>query len=108
MLFGLNVTNCYTHLQPQLKKNGMIKLEPVGIQYVVMPWNVPHLQAVLQTVPTLMAGNVALFKVSPQTQGFGLLYEHCFNVALKRAGLSHLTSDDPKNEAIIFKTLAIS
>jgi len=44
-----------------------IKREPVGIVFVIAPWNYPLLTAVNAIVPALMAGNTVLVKHSAQT-----------------------------------------
>jgi len=44
-----------------------IKREPLGVVFVVAPWNYPYLTAVNSIVPALMAGNAVLLKHSAQT-----------------------------------------
>src|SRR3990167_5879859 len=44
-----------------------IKREPLGISFVIAPWNYPYLIAVNSIIPALMAGNVVLLKHSAQT-----------------------------------------
>ncbi len=44
-----------------------IKREPLGIVFVIAPWNYPYLTAVNAIIPALMAGNVVLLKHSAQT-----------------------------------------
>lgn len=44
-----------------------IRREPVGLVFVVAPWNYPYLTAVNAIVPALMAGNCVLLKHSAQT-----------------------------------------
>ncbi len=44
-----------------------IKREPVGVVFVVAPWNYPLLTAVNAIVPALLAGNTVLLKHSAQT-----------------------------------------
>lgn len=44
-----------------------IKREPLGISFVIAPWNYPYLTAVNSIIPALMAGNVVLLKHSAQT-----------------------------------------
>lgn len=44
-----------------------IKREPLGIVFVIAPWNYPYLTAVNSIIPAIMAGNVVLLKHSAQT-----------------------------------------
>ena len=41
--------------------------EPVGVVFVVAPWNYPYLTSVNAIVPALLAGNAVLLKHSAQT-----------------------------------------
>ena len=60
-----------------------ISREPLGIVFVVAPWNYPFLTAVNSVVPALMAGNAVILKHAAQT----LLVGERFQMALDRAGL---------------------
>lgn len=44
-----------------------IKREPLGINFVISPWNYPFLTTVNSLIPAIMAGNVVLLKCSAQT-----------------------------------------
>ena len=44
-----------------------IRREPLGVVFVVAPWNYPWLTAVNALVPALVAGNVVVLKHSEQT-----------------------------------------
>ena len=44
-----------------------IRREPLGLAFVIAPWNYPYLTAVNAVVPALLAGNVVLLKHSAQT-----------------------------------------
>ena len=44
-----------------------IKREPLGLVFVVAPWNFPYLTSVNAIMPALLAGNVVLLKHSAQT-----------------------------------------
>lgn len=56
---------------------------PVGIVFVVAPWNYPYLTAINTIIPALMAGNGVLLKHAAQT----LLVGERFQDALDQAGL---------------------
>src|SRR5262249_24325060 len=44
-----------------------IRRDPLGVVFVVAPWNYPYLTAVNAVIPALMAGNAVLLKHSAQT-----------------------------------------
>lgn len=57
--------------------------EPVGVVFVVAPWNYPYLTAVNCIAPALIAGNAVMLKHATQT----LLAGERFAEAFKEAGL---------------------
>ncbi len=74
-----------------------IRREPLGVVFVVAPWNYPYLTAVNAVIPALMAGNAVLLKHSAQTP---LCAERFFD-SLRAGGLPkglfqflHLSHDD--------------
>jgi len=60
-----------------------ISREPLGVVFVIAPWNYPYLTAVNSVIPALMAGNAVLLKHASQT----LLVGERFQAACDRAGL---------------------
>jgi len=44
-----------------------IKREPVGVVFVIAPWNYPYLTAINVIVPAILAGNAVILKHSAQT-----------------------------------------
>jgi len=44
-----------------------IQREPLGIMFVIAPWNYPYLTAINAIIPAIMAGNAVLLKHSAQT-----------------------------------------
>lgn len=44
-----------------------IKREPLGVTFVVAPWNYPYLTAINVVIPAIMAGNSVILKHSAQT-----------------------------------------
>src|SRR5215471_6156141 len=74
-----------------------IRREPVGVVFIVAPWNYPYLTSVNGVVPALMAGNAVILKHSAQTP----LCSERFAAAFKAAGLPkglfqhlHMSHDD--------------
>lgn len=77
-----------------------IKREPLGVVFVIAPWNYPFLTAVNAIIPAIMAGNVVLLKHSAQTP----LVAERFDDAFKKAHLPqgvfqylHLTHRDTEH-----------
>ncbi|HMB47054.1 MAG TPA: aldehyde dehydrogenase family protein, partial [Afifellaceae bacterium] len=60
-----------------------IAREPVGIVFVVAPWNYPYLTAINSIAPALVAGNAVALKHATQT----LLAGERFEQAFRQAGL---------------------
>ena len=60
-----------------------IRRAPLGVVFVVAPWNYPYLTAVNAVIPALMAGNAVLLKHSAQTP----LCAERFTAAFEAAGL---------------------
>ncbi len=53
--------------QPKAGIIRYIKRQPLGVVFVVAPWNYPYLTAVNTIVPAIMAGNSVILKHSAQT-----------------------------------------
>jgi acyl-CoA reductase-like NAD-dependent aldehyde dehydrogenase len=47
--------------------NRFIRREPLGVVFVIAPWNYPYLTAVNAVLPALLAGNTVVLKHSAQT-----------------------------------------
>ncbi|HEY2890775.1 MAG TPA: aldehyde dehydrogenase family protein, partial [Dongiaceae bacterium] len=70
---------------------------PLGVVFVVAPWNFPYLTAVNAVVPALMAGNAVLLKHSAQTPLCAERFQQAFDAAGLPKGLFQhlvLTHDD--------------
>ena len=79
-----------------------VKRVPLGVVFVIAPWNYPLLTTVNSVVPAILAGNAVVLKHAPQTQ----LCAERFAQAFAEAGLPegvfqylHLTNQDA--EALI-------
>ena len=77
-----------------------IRRDPVGVVFVVAPWNYPYLTAVNSVIPALMAGNAVILKHSAQTP----LCAERFAEAFGKDGLPggvfqflHLSHEDTAN-----------
>ncbi|KAF0743167.1 hypothetical protein AaE_008566 [Aphanomyces astaci] len=58
-----------------------ITKEPVGVVFVIAPWNYPMVTVVNSVIPALLAGNGVLLKHSPQTPLCGDHYERTLHEA---------------------------
>ncbi len=61
----------------------MIKREPVGVVFVVAPWNYPYITAVNTIAPAIIAGNAVILKHASQT----ILVGDRFQMAMEKAGV---------------------
>lgn len=71
--------------------------EPLGVVFIVAPWNYPYLTSVNGVVPALMAGNAVVFKHSAQTPLCAEDFQQAFDAAGLPKGLFQtlvLTHDD--------------
>ena len=59
-----------------------IRRDPVGVVFVVAPWNYPYLTAVNSIVPALMAGNTVILKHSAQTPLCAERFAEAFRLSL--------------------------
>lgn len=64
-----------------------IQRVPLGLVFVVAPWNYPFLTAVNSIIPALMAGNAVLLKHATQTLLVGERFQAAFDAAGLPAGL---------------------
>lgn len=79
-----------------------IRREPVGVVFVIAPWNYPYLTSVNSVFPAILAGNAVVYKPAQQTP----LCADRFAAAFADAGLpegvfQHLTLDHGQVAGII-------
>ena len=83
-------------VEPKEGFNRFIRRDPLGVAFVVAPWNYPYLTAVNAVVPALMAGNAVLLKHSHQTPLCAERFAEAFRAAGLPGGLFrhlHLSHD---------------
>jgi len=64
-----------------------IRRDPLGVVFVVAPWNYPYLTAVNAIVPAILAGNTVILKHSAQTPLVAEAFAAGFAAAAAPAGL---------------------
>jgi acyl-CoA reductase-like NAD-dependent aldehyde dehydrogenase len=64
-----------------------IRRVPLGVVFVIAPWNYPYLTAVNGVIPALMAGNAVILKPSAQTPLTAERFAEAFAVAGLPAGV---------------------
>lgn len=79
-----------------------IKREPLGVVFVIAPWNYPYLTAINAIVPAIMAGNSVLLKHSAQTPLCGEQFSQAFTKVGLPAGIfQHLYLSHGDTEKLI-------
>jgi acyl-CoA reductase-like NAD-dependent aldehyde dehydrogenase len=79
-----------------------IKREPVGVVFVIAPWNFPYLTSVNAIMPALLAGNSVILKHSAQTPLCAERLQQAFDAAGLPAGVfQHLHLNHADTEALI-------
>jgi acyl-CoA reductase-like NAD-dependent aldehyde dehydrogenase len=91
-------------LKPQAKDGftRYIKREPLGVAFIIAPWNFPYLTSVNAIIPALLAGNSVILKHSAQTPLCAERLQQAFDEAGLPAGVFqylHLSHAD--TEAVI-------
>ncbi|OQR86720.1 aldehyde dehydrogenase [Achlya hypogyna] len=59
----------------------LITKEPVGVVFVIAPWNYPMMTVVNSVLPAILAGNGVVLKHSPQTPLCGTHFQSTFEAA---------------------------
>ena len=91
-------------LKPE-EKDGFIRFirrEPLGVVFVVAPWNFPYLTSVNAIMPALLAGNAVVLKHSAQTPLCAERLQQAFSEAgLPEAVFQYLHLSHADTEAVI-------
>ncbi len=93
------------------KKSGFIryiKREPLGLVFVVAPWNYPFLTAVNAIIPAIMAGNAVLLKHSAQTPLVAERFSQAFNHARLPEGVFQYVHLDHGSTEHLLQSSAIN
>ncbi len=64
-----------------------IRHDPLGIVFVIAPWNYPYLTSINSILPAIMAGNAVILKHSAQTPLCAEVYADAFEAAGLPAGV---------------------
>ncbi|MGD9507325.1 MAG: aldehyde dehydrogenase family protein [Geminicoccaceae bacterium] len=85
------------HPEPKPGFTRFVRHEPVGLVFVIAPWNYPYLTAVNSIVPALAAGNTVLLKHSAQTPLCAERFQQAFDAAGLPVGVFqhlHMSHED--------------
>jgi acyl-CoA reductase-like NAD-dependent aldehyde dehydrogenase len=74
-------------VEPKAGFNRFIRREPLGVVFVVAPWNYPWLTSVNAVIPALLAGNSVILKMAAQTPLVAERYAEAFKAAGLPAGV---------------------
>ena len=91
-------------VQPEPKEGftRYIKREPLGVVFVIAPWNFPYLTSVNAIMPALLAGNSVLLKHSAQTPLCAERLQQAFDEAgLPQGVFQHLHLTHADTETVI-------
>ncbi len=79
-----------------------VKRLPLGVVFVIAPWNYPFLTAVNTIIPAIMAGNTVVLKHAAQTQLVAERFQQAFDEAGLPAGVfQHLHISGPTAETLV-------
>ena len=89
-------------IEPKDNFTRFIRKVPVGIVFVIAPWNYPYLTAVNAIVPALLAGNAVILKHSHQTPLCAERFAEGFTAAGLPAGVfQYLHMDHALTEKLV-------
>lgn len=80
----------------------LIAREPVGVVFIMAPWNYPYLTTINTLIPALIAGNAVILKHSSQTLLVGERLVEAFHAAgMPEDVFQNVVLDHPTTEALI-------
>lgn len=83
-----------------------ITREPLGVVFVLAPWNYPYLTTVNSVMPALMAGNTVVLKHSDQTLLVAERFQKAFDAAgLPKGVFQHIVLNHDQSSRIIASRL---
>jgi len=96
--------NALADLKPEVKDGftRYIRREPLGVVFIIAPWNFPYLTSVNAIMPALLAGNSVILKHSAQTPLCAERIQQAFDEAGLPPGVfQHLHLNHADTEAVI-------
>jgi acyl-CoA reductase-like NAD-dependent aldehyde dehydrogenase len=69
-------------------KKSYIRFDPLGVVFLIMPWNFPAWQVFRAAVPAIAAGNAVLLKHASMVSGTSLKLEEIFGIDLFKSTLA--------------------
>lgn len=78
-----------------------IERQPVGVVFVIAPWNYPYLTACNTIIPALIAGNAVIHKAASQTLLVGERWQEAFDGALPEGVFQNVVLDHEGTERLI-------
>lgn len=95
-------------IQPKPGFDRYIKKQPLGVVFVIAPWNYPYLTAINVIIPAIMAGNCVILKHSAQTPLCAEQLFNAFDKAEMPAGVFQYLHLSHQNTEWLIKQKAIS
>jgi acyl-CoA reductase-like NAD-dependent aldehyde dehydrogenase len=78
-----------------------IEREPVGVVFVIAPWNYPYLTACNTIIPALIAGNAVVHKSASQTLIVGERWQEAFDGVLPPGVFQNVVLDHEGTEGLL-------
>jgi len=94
-------------LAPEMIEDGetftrYLAREPVGVVFIIAPWNYPYITTINTLAPALIAGNTVMLKHSSQTLAVGERLAEAFHAAgVPEDVFQNVVLDHPTTEALI-------
>src|SRR5687767_4009688 len=95
-------------VEPKSGFQRFIRREPLGVVFVVAPWNYPWLTSVNAIVPALLAGNTVVLKMAQQTPLVAERYAQAFKSAGLPDGVFHFLHVDHEQVGRIIRDARVA